>query len=782
MSFYGSYVGFWLVQSSLGGTIIFILTWLLMRWIRQPASKQRVGEMGLIAALSVPVLSLLPSWIVIPVDLTEEKSGPSKQVRDNPLEVNNQSAQKQVSHFRDFQGPLEKQNSGSDEETKPSPEPAGEKGGDLAPAKTTSTTMGSFAHGFPWQQALLVIYAMVAAGLFIRLGLAFWQLHLLVRSAGFPPNQFSRLLEGLYPRRNIPRLLLSPRVKVPLSFGLFRPTILLPESMRSQEDSNQLRWILSHEIMHILRCDSWSGLLCGLAKSLFFFVPWCWWICREIRLCREYVADSAALQQDDQNVDYAEFLLSLTTSPEISAVASGVSGNHSDLYRRVTMLVEKPGNGKRRCSIWRLLPAGVGLLILSALFSGLGIQAVAQEKIIIQDVPKSVTIQTAPVNPFTIQPVPAKSVTIQTVPNFRVWVIPEPKEGATAKMIYLKKGSLPSQAQVDVSKVLPKNGKNKFIPLISTVVIQPDSYSLKAHGNKIVVQKHQPGWNELQKALKKLEKLEKGSNVDAIRKEIMDAVKKMNRGKWMALPKWRQYRWPSPGVDIDIKGHNQPKSLLHTGPYSPKGRLGISPEVPSPVLRDQLNLPKGIGLIIQEVIKNSPAGKAGFKTNDILLKLADQDVPSDLIKLAQIVGGIKGDKAVAAQVIRKGKRRTIKRIQLPEIKRVKVKVKAIKVHPRKIKVFPFPGGKEGTSISAFRTKNRFFTQFREGDLAISITGKVVDGKAKIGQITIRDGKKQIRESKIQDVPKHYQERLEHLMNMTNSTNSGLGKSDAKKDD
>src|SRR5215831_12305207 len=57
--------GIWLFHSAVGGGLILLLTWVLMRRTPQPAKRQRLGEFGIIAALAVAVLSLGPAWLIV---------------------------------------------------------------------------------------------------------------------------------------------------------------------------------------------------------------------------------------------------------------------------------------------------------------------------------------------------------------------------------------------------------------------------------------------------------------------------------------------------------------------------------------------------------------------------------------------------------------------------------------------------------------------------------------------------------------------------------------------
>src|SRR5258708_1330287 len=52
--------------------------------------------------------------------------------------------------------------------------------------------------------------------------------------------------------------------------------------------------------------------------------------------------------------------------------------------------------------------------------------------------------------------------------------------------------------------------------------------------------------------------------------------------------------------------------------------LGVSGSPVMPALREQLKLPKGVGLIVEHVEPKSPAEAAGIKQYDVLHKIGDQ--------------------------------------------------------------------------------------------------------------------------------------------------------------
>lgn len=95
-------------------------------------------------------------------------------------------------------------------------------------------------------------------------------------------------------------------------------------------------------------------------------------------------------------------------------------------------------------------------------------------------------------------------------------------------------------------------------------------------------------------------------------------------------------------------------------------RLGVRLEQPAEAVVDQLDLPKGVGLIVNEVVPDSPADKVGIKINDILLEVDSKPVPSDAKEFVKELGAVKPNTPVDAVVLRRGKRETLKGLSFPE--------------------------------------------------------------------------------------------------------------------
>ena len=87
------------------------------------------------------------------------------------------------------------------------------------------------------------------------------------------------------------KLLASQIAHVPMAIGWLRPVILLPISVMTGLDEDQLRAILAHELAHIRRYDYLVNILQSAIEVLLFYHPAVWWLSHRIRAERENCCD-----------------------------------------------------------------------------------------------------------------------------------------------------------------------------------------------------------------------------------------------------------------------------------------------------------------------------------------------------------------------------------------------------------------------------------------------------------------------------------------------------------
>ncbi len=368
-------LGDWPVHSALAGGLVLLIGLLLMGLTRQPARRQRLGEFALASALLVAALCTLPAWLPYSIPLLPEKDTATVAAL--------------VAEARPQTFPLPEPAVEAEEPVDlaagPSSEDDWEEGVLVPPAvgavqeAPPAPAEASSSRGADWLLGLGILYLSIVTLLLARCGLGYLGLFRWWRASQAPPAHVQRVFVELtqhWKRR--PRLAVCPRLALPISFGLCRPTILLPQAFCRENREDPLRWVLVHELTHLERRDGWSCLLLALSQALYFYLPWFWWMRRQVRLCQEYVADAVAAVMATSE-DYAQYLVSLSMlAPQrlpAGARASGVMGSSSDLFRRIAMLLDSQGAMERKCPRWWALAAAAGFLTVAVLLSGVGVRA-----------------------------------------------------------------------------------------------------------------------------------------------------------------------------------------------------------------------------------------------------------------------------------------------------------------------------------------------------------------------------------------------------------------------
>jgi RND family efflux transporter MFP subunit len=93
-------------------------------------------------------------------------------------------------------------------------------------------------------------------------------------------------------------------------------------------------------------------------------------------------------------------------------------------------------------------------------------------------------------------------------------------------------------------------------------------------------------------------------------------------------------------------------------------RLGVTVEPVSPALADQLNLPRDVGLLVTQVVPQSPAAKVGVEKHDVLLRIDGAQIPADVDDFIRLIASLKSDTPLDVVVLRKGQRCNLGSVRL----------------------------------------------------------------------------------------------------------------------
>ncbi|MBX7105690.1 MAG: PDZ domain-containing protein [Gemmataceae bacterium] len=709
----------WWLTSAVGGGAVLLLTAIWMARTVSHRHRQRLGEWGILSAFLLVALRLAPAWITLP-DPAPAAPAPAcntvvQGVPIDPVEVAFADAPDFGAPVADVPRLLT---------TAPSCEP---------PAAAAEPPASNWRDRVSLAINVLAVgYAAVAGFLLLRWALGLAVLARIVnRASPAPPSlerQFAPLAEQL--GRPDARLLVSDRVGVPVCCGIASPTVIIPRSLVLKNDTDELRWVFAHELTHLARRDPWSMWALGLAQVMFFYLPWFWWMKRQVRLSQEYVADAAAAATGRWADEYAQFLVNFARYPSAPMAAAGVFETKSDLYRRVTMVLKPQGGAGSR----RQLVSGLACLFAAAIvLAGLGVRAEAQPGS--DEAKKDVRVTTD-----------GKTIAIKVIAD------EEDKKDGDKKD---REKQAEKKTRVYVNELAP---------------MMPPGFD-KAEFEK-----------KLRKALSAAK-----LNDDDIEKIVKDALKGMDPIKVQGFP-----LAGLGDLKFDVKG--TAPTIAGMAHMRPTGRLGVMVERPSPALAEQLELSKDQGLVLVEVIKGSSAEKAGLKTNDILLRFADKDVGGEAAKFIKLLDDIEAGKEVTAIVLRKGKKEKVEGIKLGEkvdhMKWTATTVPHVEVlkgdGPEKVivreiapgkgeggnrifmrEIAPGSGNKEVKStnktVSVMIKDGEITAKESDGDLSIVVTGTVQDKKVTVKSVTIEEPGAKSSYTSLDKVPAKYKSRVEKLI-------------------
>jgi type II secretory pathway component GspD/PulD (secretin)/beta-lactamase regulating signal transducer with metallopeptidase domain len=221
----------------------------------------------------------------------------------------------------------------------------------------------------------LAASGVVSAGLLAWLLVRWRQINQKVRRA----QTSAKLIPVLDEARRLTRLRPGIRLKLtedsmsPAVCGLFRPVILLPQSLVDRLSIGQLRAVLLHEAIHLRRGDVWANCAQAVLQIVYWWHPLLWLANARIRRVREEAVDDAVMLalRDDAEI-YAPTLLEVAklafNRPLASLGLVGILESRSALRQRIERLVNFNAPRKAGLTVVSML----GILAFSAVALPMG--------------------------------------------------------------------------------------------------------------------------------------------------------------------------------------------------------------------------------------------------------------------------------------------------------------------------------------------------------------------------------------------------------------------------
>jgi beta-lactamase regulating signal transducer with metallopeptidase domain len=138
------------------------------------------------------------------------------------------------------------------------------------------------------------------------------------------------------------RLLRGAPDDMPMTWGLLRPTVLLPDGTDAWPEDRR-RAVLLHELAHVARRDCLAQAVASLACAAWWFHPGVWWASRRLREVREQACDDRVLALGTRPSAYASHLLDVARAFRMrgpAALAAVAMARRSQLEGRVVAVLD----------------------------------------------------------------------------------------------------------------------------------------------------------------------------------------------------------------------------------------------------------------------------------------------------------------------------------------------------------------------------------------------------------------------------------------------------------
>ena len=380
----------WIVHMGVRGAAVLSLAgggvWLLRRG--SAALRYAIWTSACVSVLSLPLLSvLLPSWRILPAWAGVKAVTPAipQVVIEPQLPPSGKTVPPEI---------VERTVNVASEAT---PSPAV----DVRPGPQSEPTMRDIVPplanlpepvgnrlGFKRMLPGIIVWAYLAGVvvLLARRALAAMMLrhmvqHTTAASGELLRRVLGRCVERIGVRRR-PSLLLGQSGCMPMTWGTWRPSILLPEEAAGWSEE-RLQIVLLHELGHIRRRDCLSQWMADLAAAVQWFNPLVHLAGRRMRVEREIACDDLVLSLGNRSSEYASHLLQVAaaaTRGRLSAAAIGMARPGS-LETRIRGILDASRSRRSlgRVAFVVLVGMLLGVVLPLAMLRGRGERAQAAE-------------------------------------------------------------------------------------------------------------------------------------------------------------------------------------------------------------------------------------------------------------------------------------------------------------------------------------------------------------------------------------------------------------------
>lgn len=358
-----------LLDAAVRAALVLSLAWLATRAMGRAAAGTRhlVWTLAVVAALCVPLCNaLVPEWRVLPASSLRARAMPNHEVeRRSALPSGSGEAQ---------------------------PDKTRLAGGAEALPHTSIPLARRFSA--VW---LLIPWAVVSMSLLAHVGFGIAAVKRLARHARPADARWRERLDHISDVADVRqrvRLLVSPDVAMPMTWGGRRPVLLLPmEALDWTDERAQV--VLLHELAHVRRGDWLTHVIARVLAAVYWFNPLAWVALHGMTRERERACDDFVLARGAKPSEYAQHLLDIARAG-ISGTSYAIApamARPSELEGRLLSILTPRRREPRRVTAQALVAIGMALTVAVSAASSEQQEPAAQPANVTRSVPATSTLR-----------------------------------------------------------------------------------------------------------------------------------------------------------------------------------------------------------------------------------------------------------------------------------------------------------------------------------------------------------------------------------------------------
>jgi beta-lactamase regulating signal transducer with metallopeptidase domain len=179
-----------------------------------------------------------------------------------------------------------------------------------------------------------------------------------------------------HPRSEGVEVRLSASQSMPMTWGLWRPIILLPDCAQSWPET-RLSLVLAHELAHVARRDAFTHLASSIVARLLWWNPLVWLAVHQLATLRELACDDHVIAQGFEPEGYAEGLIEAISSLQQSECLPGTvlglgmaSSSSEQLRQRLDSILDE-STDRSATTVTHTWSIAATVLLATGLVSGL---------------------------------------------------------------------------------------------------------------------------------------------------------------------------------------------------------------------------------------------------------------------------------------------------------------------------------------------------------------------------------------------------------------------------